>query len=70
MRPDFSYDEPETLKDIQSARPDGPRATPLVITSSELGVDFEKTDVTTEWLTHLPYFSLHTTERAVYRNLV
>jgi ADP-ribosylglycohydrolase/transcriptional regulator with XRE-family HTH domain len=34
------------------------------------GLDFTTTDVATLWLTHLPYFGIHTTERAVYRNLV
>ena len=34
------------------------------------GLDFETTDVATVWLTHLPYFGIHTAERAVYRNLV
>ena len=36
LRPDFSYDEPDALSDIQAARPDGPRATALVITSDAL----------------------------------
>ncbi len=34
------------------------------------GSDFTTADVATAWLTHLPYFRIHTTERAVYRNLV
>ncbi len=161
-RPDFGYDEPESLEEIRDARPDGPRETPVVTTSSALyerilgawqgrvagcvlgkplqmgwskskvlqylrladsyplrgyiprlvppppevelkpeatgtflgeirgapcdddtdftllalhtletyGLDFVTTDVATMWLTHLPYFGIHTTERAVYRNLV
>ena len=162
LRPDFGYDEPEALQEIHDARPNGPRAAPVVITSNALherihgawlgrvagcvlgkplqmgwskskvlqylqlagsypltdyvprlvspspdlelkpeatgafrgeirgapadddtdfsiltlntletyGLDFETTDVATVWLTHLPYFGVHTTERAVYRNLV
>lgn len=162
LRPDYAYDEPETLAEIHRARPDGPRAAPVAITSSALnerihgawlgrvagcvlgkplqmgwpkskveqylqlagsypladyvprlvspppglelkpeatgaflgeihgapcdddtdftllalhtletyGLGFQTTDVATEWLTHLPYFGLHTAERAVYRNLV
>ncbi len=162
QRSDFAYDEPESLDEIHNARPDGPRETAVVITSSALydrilgawqgrvagcvlgkplqmgwpkskvvrylrladsyplqgyvprllspppefelepetggaflgeirgapydddtdftllalhtletyGLDFETTDVATMWLTHLPYFGIHTTERAVYRNLV
>jgi transcriptional regulator with XRE-family HTH domain len=162
LRPDFDYDEPETLAEIRRARPDGPRATQVVITSNALyerihgawlgrvagcvlgkplqmgwsrskvmqylqlagsypltdyvprlltppagfelkteaagaflgeikgapcandtdftllalqalesyGLDFETTDIATLWLSHLPYFGIHTTERAVYRNLV
>lgn len=34
------------------------------------GVDFSIRDVATEWLSHLAYFGVYTTERAVYRNLV
>lgn len=162
LRPDFGYDEPDALADIRRARPDGPRAASVVITSNTLyeriygawlgrvagcvagkplqmgwskskvtqylqlagsyplvdyvprlvspppgfelkpeaagcfrgeihgapcdddtdftllalhiletnGVDFKTTDVATEWLRRLCYFGIHTTERAVYRNLV
>ncbi len=162
LRPDFAYQEPETLADIHRARPEGPRAAPVVITSAALyervygawlgrvagcvlgkplqmgwskgkvmqylqladsfpladyvprvvspppgfefkpeatghfrgeihgapydddtdytllalhllelyGLDFKTADVATEWLLHLPYFGVYTTERAVYRNLV
>lgn len=162
LRPNFGYDEPRPLADIRRARPDGPRAVPVVITSTALyeriygawlgrvvgcvlgkplqmgwakskvlqylqladsypltdyiprvvspppdfelkpdvtghfrgeihgapcdddtdftllamhiletyGLDFKTTDVATVWLTHLPYFGIHTAERAVYRNLV
>ena len=161
-RPDFAYQEPETLADIHNARPEGPRAVPVVITSDALyeriygawlgrvagcvlgkplqmgwskskivqylhladsfpladyvprvvppppgfefkpeaaghfrseidgapcdddtdytmlalhlletyGLEFTTADAATLWLTHLPYFGIHTTERAVYRNLV
>ena len=34
------------------------------------GMDFTIADVATEWLEHIPYFGLHTTERAIYRNLI
>ncbi len=34
------------------------------------GLDFKTADVATEWLGHLSYFGVYTTERAVYRNLV
>lgn len=34
------------------------------------GLDFRTDDVATEWLNHIAYFAMHTTERAVYRNLV
>ncbi|HOU14364.1 MAG TPA: ADP-ribosylglycohydrolase family protein [Anaerolineae bacterium] len=162
LRPNFGYDEPDALADIRRARPDGPRAAPVVITSNTLyeriygawlgrvagcvagkplqmgwskskvtqylqlagsyplvdyvprvvspppgfelkpeatgcfrgeihgapcdddtdftllalriletyGPEFTTADVATAWLTHLPYFHIHTTERAVYRNLV
>ncbi len=36
LRPDWGYDEPETLDGIRAARPDGPRAVPVVITSTTL----------------------------------
>jgi ADP-ribosylglycohydrolase/transcriptional regulator with XRE-family HTH domain len=162
QRPDFGYEEPETLAEIHLARPDGPRTVPVVITAGALrerihgawlgrvagcvlgkplemgwsknmvcqylqlagsypltgyvprvvplppdfelkreatgaflgeirgapcdddtdftllalqtlesyGLGFETTDVATMWLSHLPYFGIHTAERAVYRNLV
>lgn len=34
------------------------------------GLHFATSDLATEWLGHLAYFGLHTTERAIYRNLV
>lgn len=34
------------------------------------GLGFKTADVATEWLEHIPYFNTHTTERAVYRNLI
>jgi ADP-ribosylglycohydrolase/transcriptional regulator with XRE-family HTH domain len=34
------------------------------------GAGFQTTDVATVWLSHLPYFGIHTAERVAYRNLV
>jgi len=36
VRPDFPYEEPLTLAEIQAARPDGPRKTPVSISSNRL----------------------------------
>lgn len=161
-RPDFGYQEPDALPDIQKSRPNGPRTASIAITSNDLydriygawlgrvagcvlgkplqagwpkaqvieylklansypsagyvprvvppppgfefkaettgvflgeiegapddddtdytilslhilescGLDFQTSDVATEWLGHIPYFGTYTTERAAYRNLV